>query len=142
MRFLFPIIFIVGGLSGTLVLRGTGSSLALVAIGVVLLIVRLAQANENNGEGEVVTADDLEQERENDQWAEYQRSRAAMIARQQTAQDAQAQLDALLDETPGARAQVADLLERTKPHLNEGEQLNLALETARRLHAEKTASAP
>jgi len=36
---IFGILFIIGGLSGELVLRGTNSSLALTGVGVVLLIL-------------------------------------------------------------------------------------------------------
>lgn len=38
---LISIIMIIGGLTGTLALRGTGSSTALVVVGVILLIIEI-----------------------------------------------------------------------------------------------------
>jgi hypothetical protein len=49
---LVGIFFIIGGLSGELVLRGTNSSIALVVVGIVLVIlgiVKLINKNENIG---------------------------------------------------------------------------------------------
>ena len=46
---LFGIIMIIGGLSGELVLMGTNSSGALIAVGAVILIIGVVQlSNRNN----------------------------------------------------------------------------------------------
>lgn len=52
------LVMIVGGLSGTLALRGTGSSTALVIVGVVLLIINIIGiAKDNPGEEDGQTSD-------------------------------------------------------------------------------------
>lgn len=47
-KIIFGLIFIVGGLSGHLVLRGTGSSVALAAVGGVLLLIGIVQVAGRN----------------------------------------------------------------------------------------------
>ncbi len=42
-RIIFGIIFIIGGVSGHLVLRGTNSSFALVIVGIIMLILGIVQ---------------------------------------------------------------------------------------------------
>jgi hypothetical protein len=126
------IVMIVGGLSGSLVLRGTGSSGALVLLGIVVLIIGFVRLSGGGGEqGMTPSADDLQRDQE--QWEDYQRSKVK-LARQQ-------QLKELLARTPGAKQTVDELMDKTAGHLSGEEQLALALQTASRLNAEHNASA-
>ena len=45
------IVFVIGGLSGKLVLRGTNSSPALVAVGDILIVWGLVQMSKRRGRG-------------------------------------------------------------------------------------------
>ena len=45
------IVFVIGGLSGKLVLRGTNSSPALIAVGGVLIVWGLVQMGKRRGRG-------------------------------------------------------------------------------------------
>jgi hypothetical protein len=42
------VLFIIGGLSGTLALRGTGSTIALAVLGAILLVVGIVQVSSGN----------------------------------------------------------------------------------------------
>jgi hypothetical protein len=55
-RIIIGIVFIIGGLSGKLVLRGTNSGIALAIFGVILIILGIVQMTKNsdNAEGEFV----------------------------------------------------------------------------------------
>lgn len=150
------VLFLIGGLSGSLVLRGTGSSGALALIGVVLLVMGVVSLNKQDGHGGYAAEpSEYDRERDAEQWAEYQRSRAKQAAEAQAEQKVWEQLQAeeeaarpwepdpddprtqrlqaIFLTTPGAREQVWELMERTKTQLDADAQLNLALETARRV---------
>jgi hypothetical protein len=169
-------LFLFGGLSGGMVLRGTGSSGALALVGLVMMVIGFISLSKggNSGDGFEATPSEADRERDAEQWAVYQRVRAEQAAAAaQAEQEAEAQaegayddedyddeaqedeqeldlpaddprrqrLEALLLMTPGAREQIEDLLQRTSGHLSEDEQLNVALDTARRLHQARAAQA-
>lgn len=46
-RIIFGALFIIGGASGQLVLRGTNSSIALVIVGIILVIIGIVQMTSN-----------------------------------------------------------------------------------------------
>jgi hypothetical protein len=127
---LYGIICIIGGLSGTLVLRGTGSGLALACVGVVFVVIGFARMSAGGSDDYRSEPSEADRERDAEQWAEYERSKAVLARKEE--------LQTLLDATPGAQETVAELMERTKGHLSGDEQLNLALETARRMNAAGT----
>jgi hypothetical protein len=127
---LYGVFCIIGGLTGTLVLRGTGSSFALVLAGIVFVIIGFARMN-GSEHGARPTQDDVE--RDEAQWAEYQQAKLKNFKN--------SALQQLIDATPGAQATVQELMERTKAHLSGEEQLDLALETAKRLYAEQQPAA-
>ncbi len=151
------VLFLIGGLSGSLVLRGTSSSGALALVGVVLLVigvVSLGKQSDGAG-GYAAEPSEYDRERDAEQWAEYQRVRAEQAKQAQAEAkvwaDLQAEeeaarpwepdpndprtqrLNAIFLTTPGAREQVGEVIERTRHHLDADAQLNLALETARRV---------
>jgi hypothetical protein len=139
---LIGVFFVIGGLSGSLVLRGTGSSGALAVVGLVLIVLGVVQlgrgpSTQTSAHVESALAD---RERDEEQWAEYRRARDAVAARTQQHEQQQAalaekraELDRLLQAAPHARPPVDALLERTKSVLDPTERLDVALETARRI---------
>jgi len=150
------VLFLIGGLSGSLVLRGTGSGGALALVGVVLLVMGVVSMGKQDGSGGYATEpSEYDRERDAEQWAEYQRARAKQAAEAQVEQQQWEQLQAeeeaarpwepdpadprtqrlhaIFLTTPGAREQVSEVMERTRSHLDADAQLNLALETARRV---------
>jgi hypothetical protein len=150
------VLFLIGGLSGTVALRGTGSSGALAVVGIILIIFGAISLGKDNG-GSDYSAEPTEADRERDaeQWAEYQRVRAEQAREQQAEARAQAaeeaaeelarpwapdpndprtqRLEAIFMMHPAARDQVDEVISRTRQHLDPDAQLNLALETARRV---------
>jgi hypothetical protein len=130
------ILFILGGLSGTLVLRGTGSGLALAFLGVVYLIIGIARMSAGS-DGYRAEPSEADRERDAEQWAEYERAKAKLAARETQKRE----LEALLAATPAAKQTVDEVVERTKKHLSEDEQLALAIETAKRVGAEQAVAA-
>src|SRR3954470_4421447 len=113
------VLFVIGGLSGGLVLRGTGSSGALAVVGLVMIVIGFVQvANGQSGGGggggnERVSFEDPERDRE--MMAEYERAKAANAAKSgQVALPAE--IAALIASTPGAQKEIDGLLQRTKGH--------------------------
>ena len=131
--------FLIGGLSGSLVLRGTGSSGALAVVGVVMIIVGAVQMASRSGGSLDGAADGgmsfSDPERDQEQWEEYQRSKAALAARS-AAPALPPEIEAMIASTPGARAQIDDLLNRTRGHLEPAQTQQVVIDTAKRLHAD------
>lgn len=132
------VLFIVGGLSGSFVLKGTNSGGALALVGGVLLVIGIVSLSGAQSAGGA-TQDELEHDRAEDQWAEYQRAKQAAAAKQKQAAKVET-LTKLVEATPGADAEIAQLLEKTKDHLDPRQQLALAIETAQRLNAAHVAA--
>lgn len=128
------VLFIIGGASGSLVLRGTGSSGALALVGVVMLVIGVVQlASGGNQPGPSEGFADVERDRE--QMEEYERTKAR-IAEAQRQQPISEEAKALIAKTPGADAEIKELVKRTKDHLTTEQVRALVLETAQRLHAD------
>lgn len=133
------VLFLIGGLSGSLVLRGTGSSGALALVGVVMIVVGVVQVSSGNGantgssDGGSVNFSDPERDRE--QWEEYQRAKAANAARS-NAPALPPEIVAMISSTPGAKAQIDELLARTRGHLDARQTEEMVISTAKRLHAD------
>jgi len=131
------VLFLIGGLSGSLVLRGTGSSGALALVGVVMIVVGVVQvssgANAGSSDGGSVNFSDPERDRE--QWEEYQRAKAANAARS-NAPVLPPEITAMINSTPGAKAQIDELLTRTRGHLDARQTEEMVISTAKRLHAD------
>lgn len=131
------VLFLIGGLSGGLVLRGTGSSGALALVGVVMIVIGVVQVSSGNGnnsgtsDGGSVNFSDPERDRE--QWEEYQRAKAANAARS-NAPVLPPEIVAMIDSTPGAKAQIDEILARTKGHLDAAQTQEMVISTAKRLH--------
>ena len=49
---IFGILFIIGGLSGSMALRGTGSTAGLAVVGAIFLVIGIAQVAKGNKQGE------------------------------------------------------------------------------------------
>lgn len=141
---LVGIMFVIGGVSGSLVLRGTNSGGALAVVGLVLIVVGVVQLGSGAPIARSQYLESLEADRERDaeQWAEYRRTMDAAAARTQQHEQQQAalsekraELNRLLQAAPHTRPEVDALLERTQSVLSPTERLDVALETARRIAA-------
>lgn len=143
------VVMVLGGLSGTLVLRGTGSSGLLALLGVVLFVVGLMQLGANAGGETSSSADFSDPERDAEQWAEYERSKRA-VAEKIAAAKAKATAAArpiedqttsdLIAATPGAKERI-DAIVAAAGSLTAEQILALRADLAQRLHAEQHASA-
>jgi hypothetical protein len=124
------LLFLVSGLMGTHVLRGTNSSGALVVVGLILMVVgTLSVASRvNEGAQDGITADD---ERDAEQYAEYVRARDA-LAKKTLEVKRKEELERLLAEAPHARAQVDAVLSRAGDGLSDVQRHALAVDLARR----------
>ena len=131
------VLFLIGGLSGGLVLRGTGSSGALAVVGVVMIVIGIVQvssgSNSGAGSGSDVSFEDPERDRE--QMEEYERAKAANAARSNQPV-LPPEIAAMIAATPGAKAQIDEVLERTKGHLDAAQTQEMVINTAKKLHAE------
>lgn len=135
------VLFLISGLMGTHVLRGTNSSGALVVVGLILLVLgTLSVASRvNEGAGESTAADD---ERDAEQYAEYVRARDALAKKNLEARR-KAELERLLAEAPHARARVEAVLARAGDGLTDVQRHALAVDLARRAaHDVESAHAP
>ncbi|MBL8957631.1 MAG: hypothetical protein JNK82_43050 [Myxococcaceae bacterium] len=154
-------LFMMGGLSGSFVLKGTGSSGALALVGLVMLvigIISVGKAREGGDQFESSLAaqpTEYERERDAEQMAEYRKARLEQAKKAQAAEQARARvaateelarpwapdpsdpraqrLEAIYLVAPAAREHVAQVLGAARAHLDADAQLNLALETARRV---------
>ena len=131
-------LFVFSGLSGGMVLRGTGSSGALALVGVVMIVIGVIQAAIKSGansgsEGGSVNFSDPERDQE--QWAEYQRSKTA-LASKSGHPALPADITALIAATPGAAAEIKEVLDRTKGHLDAAQTQEMVAATAKRLAAD------
>lgn len=130
------LLLVVGGLSGTRVLVGTDSSGALVVVGGAVLLFGLmamfSRASEATNE-----INDADAERDEEQYAEYQRARQALLEKGRAEQLRQRQVEAqrLLAAHPAAREEVAATLGRAGEGLSEEQRAALTLDLARRLTA-------
>ena len=130
------VLFLIGGLSGGMVLRGTGSSGALALVGVVMIVIGVVQVSSGSGGhtgGTDVNFSDPERDRE--QMEEYERAKAANAARS-NAPVLPAEITSMINSTPGAKAQIDDLLARTKGHLDAAQTQEMVINTAKRLQAD------
>ncbi len=125
------VLLILGGLSGTRVLVGTNSSGALVLVGAVVLFVGLLSLGSQVDEG-LAESSDAARERDEEQYAEYERAKAALQAKNLALQRA-ADLEAAFAEAPEARQQVDALLARAGDDLTAAQRHELAIDLARRL---------
>lgn len=132
------VLFVIGGISGTMVLRGTGSSLALAAVGVVMVIIGVIQAASGGGgsaQSEYAAMQEADAERDREQMEEYERTKARM-AKALAEQPIPEEVNPLIKQTPGAQKQIDELIQRTKGHLDTAQLRSLVTETAQRLHDE------
>jgi predicted homoserine dehydrogenase-like protein len=127
------VLFLIGGLSGSLVLRGTGSSGALALVGLVMIVIGVIQVgNGNQGQASESFQDT---ERDQEQMEEYQRAKAEN-ARKSGKLVLPDEVATLIGNTPGAAAQIDEVVSRTKGHLDAAQTQELVRETAKRLHDE------
>lgn len=130
------VLFVIGGLSGGMVLRGTKSSGGLAVVGLVMIVFGVVQVSSKGGSNagsEAVNFADPERDRE--QWEEYQRSKAA-LANKSGEPALTPEVRALIAATPGAAAQINEVLQRTKGHLDAEQTQEMVLNTAKQLAAD------
>lgn len=138
MLMLIGLAFVVGGLSGSLVLRGSNSSLALVVLGLVMIavqasIVFLRLVTGTTGPTRSTALEQLVADRERDaeQYAEYLRARDALVEKNLALQRHR-ELERLFASAPSARAEVEALLARVGAGLSTEQRHALAVDVAQR----------
>jgi hypothetical protein len=124
------------GASGHFVLIGTASSNLLMVFGTGLMLVAFVRLRMQTRDGERRAEDaglDVQQR------ATFDRLSADLRARVEGRAERFSELQAIIETTPGATAQLAELLLETNGRMQPYEQLDHALEAARRLDAEHRA---